>query len=964
MPKVHLLLSFLLMHAFTQAQPLKFQPNFIREESNSITITADANFGNKGLLDYAPASDVYVHIGAITNLSTSASDWKYAGKFTWGTTNGAANAAPTGKNQWTFTITGGLRSFFGMTNANEKILKIAILFRSGNGSKALRNEDGSDMYVPVYDNANAIRVDEPASNPYFTRTLMPVNKLVGDNINLKGVANGYADLKLYFNDKLIASVSNADSILASPTIAAGGNQKLVMEGLFPGSSTIKDSIQFYVPEPSPPLPVPNGIGDGITYEKGDTSAYLVLYAPGKTRIAVIGDFNNWTETASGQMTKTPDGNRFWTRLTGLTPGTEYAYQFLIDGSLRIGDYNSTKVLDPNNDSFIPAETYPGLKPYPTGKTTGIVSVLQTGKPAYAWRTMGYKRPDKRNLIVYELLLRDFTAKRNFQSIKDTLSYLKRLGVNAIELMPVSEFEGNLSWGYNPNYFFALDKFYGTETAFKELVDACHQQGIAVILDIVMNHAFGSSPHALMYWDANAGKPSSSNPWLNPDARHPFNVGYDFNHESNATKDLVARVSRYWLTEFNIDGFRWDLSKGFTQTNNPNNVAAWGAYDAGRIATWKRIYDTIQAVSPGAYSILEHFAANTEEKELAAYGMLLWGNSNYNFNQATMGYAQDADFSSVSAQKRGWDKQHLIGYMESHDEERLMYKNLGFGNQSVNYSTRDTISALKRMGQAAAFWSMIPGPKMMWQFGELGFPYSINTCANGTVDNNCRLDNKPPVWSFYSNPQKKALYDTYAKLLQLRGNSSFLGTFTAANHNMDFAGTFKTLQINDDSLKVVVVGNFDIISKSAVVNFPENGTWFSYLTGTSININNLSSSISLQPGEYHVYLNKDLNKTTVTGIFGPERPALDAQLKVFPNPVINKLNLSYLLDHSGKISIELIDTQGRRLSILDQGFKTSGAHQLNIPESVFEKNHLKTGIYHIILHTTKGDQATKLIYRGG
>ena len=134
----------LLCWCFSQAQLLKWSPAFIQEGSSAISITANATLGNKGLLDHVPANDVFVHIGAITNLSAGAADWKYV-KFTWGTTNGAANAANTGSNQWTFTINGGLRSFFGITNTAEKIQKIAILFRSGNGSKVLRNEDASDM---------------------------------------------------------------------------------------------------------------------------------------------------------------------------------------------------------------------------------------------------------------------------------------------------------------------------------------------------------------------------------------------------------------------------------------------------------------------------------------------------------------------------------------------------------------------------------------------------------------------------------------------------------------------------------------------------------------------------------------------------------------------------------------------------------------------------------------------------
>ncbi|MEY4660993.1 MAG: hypothetical protein RLZZ42_945 [Bacteroidota bacterium] len=958
--KKTILLSIVLLTFFAgKAQVLRWSPAFIQENSSTITITADASLGNKGLEGYTPANDVFVHIGAITNLSSGAADWKYV-KFTWATTTGAANAPATGNNQWTFTITGGLRNFFGITNAVEKIQKIAILFRSGNGNRVLRNDDGSDMYVPVYDNGNFVRIDEPVSKPYFNRTLQAIDKKIGENITLTANANGPADLKLIYNGNVIGTAIGASTISASTLLQTGGTQKIIAEGQFPGGNLVKDSIQFFVPGPAQVQPVPEGIGDGITYEPGDTSAYLVLFAPGKSRIAVIGDFNNWTETQANQMNKTPDGSRFWIRIGKLIPGAEYAYQYLIDGSLRVADFNTEKVLDPNNDPGIPVSTYPGLKAYPTGKTSGIVSVLSPGKPAYNWKIQNFKRPEKQNLIIYELLLRDFIATRNFQTLKDTLAYLKNLGINAIGLMPFSEFEGNLSWGYNPNYFFAPDKFYGTENAIRDFIDECHRQGIAVIMDMVLNHAFGSSPHALMYWDGAANKPAVDNPWLNPDARHPFNVGYDFNHESAATKDLVARVVRHWLTKYKIDGFRWDLSKGFTQTNNPNNVAAWGNYDATRVATWKRIYDTMQAASPGSYCILEHFADNSEERELANYGMMLWGNGNFNFNQATMGYAQDSDFGGISAQRRGWEKQHLVGYMESHDEERLMYKNLNLGNQSASYSTRDSLVALKRMGQAAAFWAMIPGPKMLWQFGEIGFPYSINTCTNGTVNNNCRLDNKPLVWGNFTDASKRGLYDTYANLLRIRQNPSFLSTFTTGTYNMDLAGTVKILQINSDSLKVVVVGNFDMTPKSVNLSFPSNGTWFSYLTRTSINVSGGSSSVSLQPGEYHVYLNRDLGNTLVTSIFNPTMPALDLQASIYPNPVSHSFSLEYVLPSSGKVEISLLSTEGKSLGNLFSGLQSAGRKKMSFNGSIVSSQTRPGGLYFVQIKTPNGQSTLRLL----
>nr|MCU0393113.1 alpha-amylase family glycosyl hydrolase [Thermoflexibacter sp.] len=302
----------------------------------------------------------------------------------------------------------------------------------------------------------------------------------------------------------------------------------------------------------------------------------------------IGDFNDWQVGIKSFMNVTPDKNRFWLRLENLAPRKEYVFQYLIDGNIRIGDPYSEKILDPNNDRFIENTVYPDPTPYPTGKTTDLASVLQTGQIPYTWKNTNFKRPDPQDLVIYELHLRDFSTAHNYQAVLDSLDYLKRLGINAIQLMPIQEFEGNDSWGYNPIYYFAPDKYYGTKNMLKEFVDKAHEKGFAIILDMVLNHNFGQSPLVKMYWDSKTNKPAEGNPYFNPDATHPFNVGYDFNHESQAVKDLVKKVNQFWLTEYKIDGFRFDLSKGFTQKNNPNNESAWSAFDASRIATWKEL----------------------------------------------------------------------------------------------------------------------------------------------------------------------------------------------------------------------------------------------------------------------------------------------------------------------------------------------------------------------------------------
>lgn len=181
------LLAIVLLYSSitANAQLLRWSPAFIQDTSAIVTITCDASKGNKGLLNYTPLTDVYVHIGVITTASTSSSDWKYV-PFTWGTTNAAANAPSAGQNLWKYTITGGLRNFFNITNSAEKILKIAILFRNGSGSIKQTNTDGSDMYIPVYDNGLYARIDTPLKQPTYTPILEPVKRI--QNRKLSGVS--------------------------------------------------------------------------------------------------------------------------------------------------------------------------------------------------------------------------------------------------------------------------------------------------------------------------------------------------------------------------------------------------------------------------------------------------------------------------------------------------------------------------------------------------------------------------------------------------------------------------------------------------------------------------------------------------------------------------------------------------------------------------------------------------------
>jgi len=963
--KKFLLLLLLAVSAgnFCTAQLLTWTPSFAKDNDN-ITITMDATKGNQGLLNYSPTSDVYVHVGLITSSSTSANDWRYV-PFTWGTTTAAAQASYLGSNKWQYVINNP-RTFFNAPSgvpAGETILKIAILFRSGNGSLKQANTDGTDMYIPVYDNNLAVRFSEPPFQPTFIRVPEPINKQVGESINLTAIANKTSAMKLFLNGTEIQSAASVTTLSANPTLTVSGNQQIIAEAN-DGTLTRRDTFQFFVPLAPTVLPLPPGVRPGINYETGNTSVVLVLYAPGKNRISVIGEFpgSNWIEQSAYVMNKTPDGNTWWLRITGLTPGTEYAFQYLVDGTLKIGEPYAEKILDPSNDGFISASTYPGLKPYPTGQTTGIVSIVQTNPPGYTWAVSNFSRPDKRNLFIYELLLRDFITAHDWKTLRDTLNYLKNLGVNAIEIMPFNEFEGNESWGYNPDYFLAPDKYYGPKNSLKEFIDSCHRKGIAVIMDIALNHTTGLNPLAALYWNNATNQPAANNPWLNVTATHPFNVFNDFNHESLQTRYFTSRVIEHWLQEYKLDGFRFDLSKGFTQVNSGSNVTLWSQYDASRVAIWKRYYDSCQLKSPGSYVILEHFAENTEELELSNYGMLFWGNLNYNFSEASMGWVNTSNFEGYLHSARGWPNAHLVGYMESHDEERMMYRNLQFGNNSnSSHNVRDLNTALKRVELCAAFFLAAPGPKMIWQFGELGYDQSINRCENGNVDPNCRLDKKPILWNYLQVIQRKRLYDIFSSMNKLRYHPQYRDVFIANNISIarNLSGAFKTLTVRSaaDSSMICVVGNFDVSQQTGSFAFPSAGTWYDYLNGGTFTATGSAQSFTLPPGGFRVFLNRNIVNAVVTS--NPNPPGVPGELsaRLLPNPVTPHSVLEIQIPQTAQTGIQLLTVSGQLLKSVYTGTLATGIHRLPLNDKI---NNLPAGMYMLRIQSANREQALKMV----
>lgn len=930
---------------------------------DSITITFDASVSKpSGAL--AGATKVYMHSGVITNKSTSPTDWKYV-VGNWGKDDGIGKMTSAGGNKWRIKILP--RSYYGVPTT-ETVTKLAMVFRSADGSKEGKDATtGGDIFVtlPSTGSGLGVKITSPS--------VLPVVKNLNDQVYIEATASQKCDMQLLVNDTLMQYVSG-DSIINYTLTLNGYNRKWVKVIATSGNLTGRDSIYITAKPAAQYNTPPNGLMRGMNYLPGDTSVILYLFAPNKSNVYVIGDFNNWEINNDYFMWKSPDNYHWWVQINGLKPGKEYGFQYYIDGSIRVADFYADKVLDGWNDKYIDNTTYPNLMPYPADKTTEIVSVLQTGQTKYTFQHDTYSKPAKKDLVIYELLIRDFTSKHSFKGAIDSLFYLKNLGINCIHIMPPNEFEGNDSWGYNPSFYFAIDKYYGPKDHLKALIDSCHALNMAVIIDVVLNHSFGSSPYVRMYWDGANQQPASNSPYYNQVPTHPYNVGYDFNHELQTTKDLVDSVLSYWIKEYHVDGFRFDLTKGFTQKNTyPNDVGGWGAYDASRITILERMANKVYSYKSDAFLVFEHLSDNSEEKEMANNaGIMFWGRMNDQFNQCSMGYSNNADISWAYSGNRGFNDPNLVPYFESHDEERSVYKSLNYGNGVIGYNVKDTSIALDRMKATGAFLFCIPGPALIWEFAELGYPFSINRCPDGTIDNGCRLAAKPNAWMYLQDKRRMSIYNTWANLLYLKHTYP---VFQTGYTGFDLGGLSKRISLSSNDLNVSLIGNFDVVTQSVNPGFQHTGWWYDYFSGDSTNVNNTSAGISLGAGQFKLYTDKKLNPPVnysyqpkdTSGTTGTEFMSTHVKSLIwgYPNPANDQHTLEVVIAQSGPLAITVVDVQGRDItSLVNKAYVKDGMYRFTWDLTTSNGYRVAPGTYFIRVSTGSELMVDKVIVTPG
>jgi hypothetical protein len=327
--------------------------------------------------------------------------------------------------------------------------------------------------------------------------------------------------------------------------------------------------------------------------------------------------------------------------------------------------------------------------------------------------------------------------------------------------------------------------------------------------------------------------------------------------------------------------------------------------------------------------------------------LLWGNHNTNYNEATMGYLGNSNFEWIDYKVRGWVNPAVVGFMESHDEERLMFKNLAYGNSSGNYNVQALATALSRMELAGNLFFPIPGPKHMWQFGERGYDISI--------EDPCRVCNHPPHWEYMNVPERQRLYKVWAALIHLKTSQP---AFSTTNYNHNLSGGVKRLYLNHASMDVAVFGNFDVNTITFNADFQHGGWWYEYWSGDSLNVTNTAMSYTLGAGEYRLYTTVRLPKPNLDFVLDVADGFDRAMgLQIWPNPAEDQVQFAYDLPESGTTVVGLYDLSGREVRQIPAGFQNLGPHQMG-----FDLSDLPSGNYILRVQHASGTLSRPLVVR--
>jgi 1,4-alpha-glucan branching enzyme len=526
-----------------------------------------------------------------------------------------------------------------------------------------------------------------------------------------------------------------------------------------------------------------------------------LFAPYNQAAALVGSFSDWQDIP---MPKGEDG---YFRVTiDLEDGT-YQYKFRVRSKSWF---------------FEPDQWVTITDPYATdvdgnsSEENGILRVKAGERivDTYVWMHDDQPLPPDHALVIYELHVGDFSggeadphARGQYRHVIEKLDYLCELGINAIELMPVKEYPGDYSWGYNPRHFFATETSYGPTEDLKRLIDECHARGIRVLMDGIYNHSEAESPLTQIdhdYWYHHEPRDPDNN-W-GPEFNYEH---YDDNLDTYPARRFIGDTVRFWVSEYHLDGIRYDAARQIANYD----FMHWIVQEAKQTAGAKPFYN-----------IAEHIPETPSITNLDGPMDGCWHDSFYHcVLEHITGDTFDLERLKdvLDAKRQGFmGATNVVNYLTNHDHHHVMAE---LGDRGILGE-----AAFRRRKLGAVLVMTAMGVPLIWMGEEFG-EYKFKTTDRAKID-----------WTLLAGAENCGLFEFYKGLIRLRTSNHALYT-----ENIDFFHENPDSKIlafnrwNDQGSRVVVVANFsdNFLAGYEVPYFPENGTWHEWTYDYDVEVQN-------------------------------------------------------------------------------------------------------------------------------
>jgi len=735
------------------------------------------------------------------------------GSIVWTVDSGGGHTAPI-EDYWpdsSYMLDGVVHSPLSLSDSNTGIinfnpfqsgeqivysLKFKILWEDGNYDMS---ENGQIIYYDIYFDYI------PTENDPYVDFISPIQdeQIIGDvQVNLEGSADA---VELWLDGNLLTIIeSEPFEYLWQPESGLFGDLQLVAKSIYNNGLVSFSFVDFYLLYEVEEQAAPLGIKDGVNID--GNNVIFSIYAPGKDYISIKGSWND--QYPNGEIMKL-SGDTLWWYEVSLDNGI-YAYQYNIEGEKYIADPWSENV--EWKDPFTGNES---------SNFQHAKSIFEIGVNEYSWNDESYLRPEVKDLIIYELHVGDFLGVEGeigtYSNIIEKINegYFSDLGVNAIELMPINEFEGDFSWGYNSSFSLAPESTYGTVNDFKNLIDIAHQNNIAILLDVVHNHMWGSSPLFQLY------QPLDNYNWQDHDFElcpyfddEPSDWGYKLEHWHNINGrsyrgwKYVEDSLIHWVENFHIDGFRFDYAEGIGWDGDYNGASYYASIlnsiDSSLI---------LVAETDNSYQINNTFFDSG------------WDYSyHHNIFDNIMDIYIDVNniTNHINAYSQGYNfVTGPINYIESHDENRLAYQSTEFQGHSLEEAYKRSM-----LGSSILFTSH--GVPMIYQGQELGQNSPGRDSGGYPIP-------QPVQWSNLDTELASNLNEHYKKVLALRNNYSVLKESPLEIKYADNGTKSLVYWRANDSEKVVVAVNLDTEDHVLDIQFPQNGPWVDLINDIAIDI---------------------------------------------------------------------------------------------------------------------------------